>query len=325
VTVTATDAAGNATTKSFKVTVVDTTAPVGSIVINGGAESTTDPTVTVTLAFADAVGPARMRFSTDGGSTWSAWEPYAATKTLMLPGPYGLNNVAAQVADAAGNIGTASDSIILSPPEIVVTGISSGQVCDLCAIFFVKVTVSGPVSSTTATLDGKAFALPGTIDPFFLSAGDHTLLITVRDTAGRSTVKAIVFSVHVTIEGLICAVRRAVALGLVAREQERPLIAKLEAAKASRDRGNAGAEINQLQAFIHDLEAQRGKKIDVGFADNAIGWTNDLISRIGHDRFPTKSTVTSVPPSTTITSSTGDTTISSSAKSTTAMSTTLGS
>ena len=73
---------------------------------------------------------------------------------------------------------------------------------------------------------------------------------------------------------------RAVKLGLVAAQQEQPLIAKLEAAKASRDRGNTTAEINQLQAFIQDLQAQRGKKIDPVFADRAIGWTLDLISRI---------------------------------------------
>src|SRR5439155_7593273 len=136
----------------------------------------------------------------------------------------------------------------------------------------------------SATLDGTQFALPGTIDPFYLAAGDHTLQITARDAAGRTTVKTIVFSVHVTIEGLECAVHRGVGLSLVARQQENPLIAKLEAAKASRDRGNTTPEINQLQAFVHDVEAQRGKKIDGAFADRLIGWTNDLISRLSSGR-----------------------------------------
>jgi hypothetical protein len=284
VTVTATDAAHNSTTKTFKVTVVDTTKPTGSIAINGGADSTADPNVTVMLTFTDAVGPAKMRFSTDGGANWSAWETYATTKMLTLPGPDGLKTVSAQVADAAGNVGTASDSITLSTarPTIVVTGISAGQSCDLCSTFSVKITVTGSVASTTATLDGNSFALTGTIDPFYLTAGDHMLRISARNSSGRELAsKTIVFSVHATIEGLECAVHRAVGLGLVAAQQEQPLIAKLEVAKASRDRGKTAAEINQLQAFVYDLQAQRGRKSDAAFADRAIGWTNDLISRIG--------------------------------------------
>jgi hypothetical protein len=114
VTVTATDAAGNVTTKTFKVTVVDTTPPTGSIQIDCGAAKTTTGKITVTLNFRDAVGPVRMRFSTDGGVTWTAWEPYATTKALTLTGADGAKTVIAQVADAAGNIGSASASITLS-------------------------------------------------------------------------------------------------------------------------------------------------------------------------------------------------------------------
>src|SRR5205814_6144600 len=65
VTVTAKDAAGNTTVKSFQVTDVDTTAPTGSIVIDGGAATTTTGNVTVGVAFSDAVGPVRMRFAMD--------------------------------------------------------------------------------------------------------------------------------------------------------------------------------------------------------------------------------------------------------------------
>jgi GTP:adenosylcobinamide-phosphate guanylyltransferase len=114
VTATATDAAGNVTTKTFKITVVDTTPPMGSIQIDCGAAKTTTGRITVTLNFRDVVGLSRMRFSTDGGVTWTAWEPYSTTKALTLTGADGVKTVIAQVADAAGNIGTASDSITLS-------------------------------------------------------------------------------------------------------------------------------------------------------------------------------------------------------------------
>jgi hypothetical protein len=263
------------------VSVVDTTAPVGTIRLDGGASTTTTGVVTVTLAFTDAVGAARMRFSIDGGATWTAWEPYAATRVLSLGHTDGSRTVIAQVADAAGNVGTASASITVAipPPTIVVTGIEPGQSCDLCSTFRITVRAAGAVT-VSATLDGKPFALPGTIDPFLLAAGAHTLRIVAGDAEGRQSVQVVTFAVHATIEGLICAVQRAVAEGLVAAELESSLLAKLNAAKASRDRGNATSEINQLHAFEHELAAQRGKKIDATFGDRAAGWTDDLVARI---------------------------------------------
>src|SRR5206468_11404913 len=99
VTVTAKDAAGNTTVKTFHIKVVDTTAPNGTIVLDGGAAVTTTGNVTVGLRFADAVGAVRMRFSTDGGTTWTPWEPYAATRALTLGGAGGPKIVTPQVAD----------------------------------------------------------------------------------------------------------------------------------------------------------------------------------------------------------------------------------
>jgi hypothetical protein len=227
-----------------------------------------------------------MRFSTDGGTTWTPWEAYAPSRTLTLSGADGVKAVIAQVADAAGNVGSASDSIILAipPPAIVVSGIAPGQSCDLCSALFVTITAKAPTAAGTltvaATLDGKPLALPAKIDPFLLAAGAHTLRIVARDQYGRESVQTLAFSVHATIEGLICAVQRAVAEGLVAPELENSLLAKLYAARASRDRGNRTPEMNQLEAFTHELAAQRGKKIESVFADRATGWTADLISRI---------------------------------------------
>jgi hypothetical protein len=286
VTVTATDASGNTTVKTFRVTVVDTTAPTGAIAIDGGASTTTTGSVTVSVAFTDAVGPVTMRFSTDGGATWTPWESYAATRALTLSGANGVKTVVVQVADAAGNVGTASASITLAiaPPTIVVTGIAVGTSCDVCSPLLVTITATAPPAAgaitISATLDGGAFPLSGTIDPFLLAAGTHTLRIVAEDAYGRQSVQLITFSVHATIEGLICAVQRAVAEGLVAPELETSLLAKLYAARASRDRGSTTSEINELEAFVRELAAQREKKITVSFADRATGWTYDLISRI---------------------------------------------
>ena len=81
-------------------------------------------------------------------------------------------------------------------------------------------------------------------------------------------------------EGLICAVKRGVQEGVIAPEQEQPLLAKLYAARASRDRGQVTAEINQLQAEVHLLEAQDGLKIEHLFDVRMIGWVEDLVLRL---------------------------------------------
>jgi hypothetical protein len=283
VTVTATDAAGNSSFGSFSVTVRDTTAPVGTIKINGDAPATPIPSVTVTLSFTDAVGPTRMRFSTDGGTTWTAWEAYATTKNLTLPSGDGLKTVRAQVGDAAGNVGAASDTIQLvsEPPKITITPLAQGS-CDLCSAYFLRYVVASQygIVSATATLDGAAIANGGLIDTFYLGAGAHTIAVTATDVFGKTTTQTMIFEVHATIEGLICAVKRGVKEGVIAPNQEQPLLAKLYAAQASRDRGNVTAESNQLTAEIHDLEAQSGKKIQPAFDQRMIGWTQDLIIRI---------------------------------------------
>jgi hypothetical protein len=282
----ASDAAHNVATGSFVVTVRDTTAPAGTIVLNGGAAVTGTPTVTVALAFTDAVSRAtelQARLSTDG-TTWTAWQAYASTATIVLPGGDGPKTVYVQVRDAAGNVGNASARITLStqPPVIAVTGVTSGS-CDVCSTFtfvYKASSAAGFTVTSSATFDGKSISSGSTIDTFYLAAGDHRLVITATDQYGKTSTQTITLSVHATIEGLICAVNKGVQLGLIGQNQKQPLLAKLAAAQAARDRGNVNAEIGTLTAFIHDLEAQRGKAIDTATANRFIGWTLDLLSRL---------------------------------------------
>ncbi len=83
---------------------LDTTPPSGGIVINNGAYVTTSPSVTLGLTWSDGAGPSgmRMHFS-DNGSTWTPWEPVAATRAYSLPLPNGYHTVRVQYLDAGGN------------------------------------------------------------------------------------------------------------------------------------------------------------------------------------------------------------------------------
>jgi hypothetical protein len=83
---------------------LDTIAPTGAILINGGATTTTSRTVTLGLTWADAgAGVSRMRFS-DNGSTWTPWMPPTATRSHTLPlATLGYQTVRVQYLDGANN------------------------------------------------------------------------------------------------------------------------------------------------------------------------------------------------------------------------------
>ena len=92
----------------------DVTPPVGSIVINRNAASTTESTVTLSLTAQDNQGSvALMKFSNDNHN-WSQPEKYQNSKSWKLSDGTGTKTVYARFSDPAGNWSeTVSDSIEL--------------------------------------------------------------------------------------------------------------------------------------------------------------------------------------------------------------------
>ena len=80
---------------------LDTAAPSGTIVINGGKPTT--PTALVALKLT-ATKATQMQLSTDGGTTWGAWEKFAASKKITLPASSGVQTVSVRFLDGAGNL-----------------------------------------------------------------------------------------------------------------------------------------------------------------------------------------------------------------------------
>ena len=116
----ATDAALNTdTTSASRTWRVDTIAPKGTIVINGGAASTASRTVKLALNATDpapASGIASMRFRNSGTTTWSAWQTYATSRSWTLTSGTGTKTVYVQYRDKALNVSAAAlDSIIYRP------------------------------------------------------------------------------------------------------------------------------------------------------------------------------------------------------------------
>jgi Tol biopolymer transport system component len=91
---------------------LDTTAPAGlSVTINSGAACADSANVTLTLAASDA---AEMRFRNESG-TWSAWEPFATTKSWVLSSARGTKTVGFQARDACYNAAAEVTDQIVRP------------------------------------------------------------------------------------------------------------------------------------------------------------------------------------------------------------------
>ena len=81
----------------------DTSPPTGTVVVNGDAAATNTRSVTLTLSATDALSAVtQMRFS-NTGSSFSAAEAYATTKTWTLSSGAGTKTVYVQFKDAVGN------------------------------------------------------------------------------------------------------------------------------------------------------------------------------------------------------------------------------
>lgn len=86
----------------------------GSVLINGGDLYALSPEILLTLTgFSSESALDAMRFSTDGGQSWTDWEPFNTEKSLVLPNGDGTKEVQFQLRDLAGNIATFVDTIIL--------------------------------------------------------------------------------------------------------------------------------------------------------------------------------------------------------------------
>jgi hypothetical protein len=109
-----------ATTNTSYTLYADTTAPNGTIAINGGAPYVNSTSVTLNLSGVDTqTGVYQMQFSNDGIS-WSGWEAYSSSKAWTLTAGDGTKTVYVQYKNNAEiSSDTISDTIILdtTPPS----------------------------------------------------------------------------------------------------------------------------------------------------------------------------------------------------------------
>ena len=118
----------------------------------------------------------------------------------------------------------------------------------------------------STTLAGQPIASGQPVPLLALDLGSHTFKVVATDVWGNSQSREVMFSIVVTAASIGVDVSQLVASGQIDAQQENPLLAKLDAAAAARARGDCNAAANIYGAFIHEVGAQSGKKIDASAA-----------------------------------------------------------
>ena len=160
-------------------------------------------------------------------------------------------------ADNAGN--SASDSVTVNVDKTAPTVAFSpdGQTYDVNDTVSMTCSasdaLSGVASSTCADVSGAAWSF---------GLGTHSVGATATDKAGNTESGSGSFTVVATAGGVCALTQQWDTKAGVASA----LCAKLQAAAASRARGDNGAADNQLAAFRNQLDAQSGKSISADHA-----------------------------------------------------------
>jgi len=180
----------------------DVNSPTGSISINSGATYTTSTSVTLGLSASDTSGTPQspsgvgsMRFSNDG-STWSAWESYATSKSWTLLTGDGVKTVYVQFRDNAGLISSFyTDTIILDTvaPTGSITINSGNPTYTTTASVTLYLTYFDATSgvdkvrySNDGVWDTEPWETPAATKAWTLTAGDGTKTVyyQIKDKAG---------------------------------------------------------------------------------------------------------------------------------------------
>lgn len=141
--------------------------------------------------------------------------------------------------------------------------------------------------SVVVTLDGltdvngQPIAAGEVLDIFLLGPGSHTLHVAAADHLGNAATKDLTFTAIATLESLRNNVEHATAdLGMITSlSVENALLAIIDAAIASRNRGTCVAMHNQIDALIELLSAQSGGHVTPLGASLLIAWAQDTHNR----------------------------------------------
>lgn len=234
------------------------------------------------------------RVTKSGGSA-GAWTPVAMGGSVTIPagGGDGLYTLELRAedpchtfaADTLPDGGVASKEVFLdtTAPAIAITSPAPEGVVfdtdDLSSIEWTATDGGSGVETETVTFDGAASTRGAVLDMFLLAPGTHTIVVSAADKLGNASSLTRTFKVEATSASLVSNVARACAEGLIEAQLCNSLSTKVEHAAREHAQGDHRVEHNVLGAWINQLEAQRGKKVDTATANRFIAFANDLIAR----------------------------------------------
>jgi hypothetical protein len=269
----------------------DTTAPSSAIGIGSpqstnagtGQEYITSSTpLTLTSTDSDVQNLWYRVYST--GSTPPAYTPVLGNAaTLHVNGADGSYTIESYATDDAGNDEKAHQTLVTldnTPPVATITQPAATTYTHADS-FTVNYTVSdgsgSGLQSSSATLDGTGVSNGQAISLLSYSLGPHTFAVSATDNLGNSGSTSVVFTLTVTAQSIEKELPEFVALGKIAPQLLKPLLATLTAAANARAAGKCTTASNDYQAFISQVNSQVGKGIDPTAAAILKGDANYLI------------------------------------------------
>ncbi|MEU6784067.1 PQQ-dependent sugar dehydrogenase [Nonomuraea angiospora] len=237
--------------------VADTSPPTVTATLNpaspDGANGWYTRNVTLTVTATDNGTVASRQYSLDGGTTWAN-----AANPVTLSAE-GTKEVRYRATDNGGNVsqvGTVTVKIDKSDPALTVTGVEAkpyGDSGTVTPVLTATDAVSG-VEGATAKLDGTAVPPGAPVRLWTLPLGDHSLVATAKDRAGRTVTSTVTFSTTTSygdVRALIAHFKKARTVTAVGA---RELLEQLDAAERHEKRGKPGQAIEALKRFIKAAE-----------------------------------------------------------------------
>jgi hypothetical protein len=219
---------------------------------------------------------------------WSTEHDASVTFSLdpaFTDGPHVIEFQTTNPCTTVAASGTTAEVVIdETAPTVTVTAPADGAVFDVNTTSPVSATHTDAgagvdVSTVVFAFDGSELTLPHTLDTFFLAAGFHTVTSAATDKVGNVGSDTNTFEVRPTSAGMLSVLDRARSLNLITKNDVlRALKDTLTISSRSHQRGKHPTEWNALDATLSQLASQRGKAIDVVFADRMSGWIRWLLA-----------------------------------------------
>jgi hypothetical protein len=253
----------------------------------------TNHTVSIKLHAVDTgSGVNQVTYSASGAQSIGQTSVAGDTATLTITNE-GQTTVSYYATDNVGNV-EATKSVTVkideTPPVITITQPAASTYTHSSTLtLYYKVddgNLSGvasfvPLLDGATTLAGHGLANGQAINLLTeLPIGSHTFTIhNATDNAGNVSSRSVSFTIVVTAGSIQSDVPQFVTSGAITNANwANSLEAKLSDASAARARGDCSGAASIYQAFIHELQAQSGKKVSAGAATIMIADAQYLIA-----------------------------------------------